>query len=346
MPDQISIKYWGTGGAYLISWATGDGQVGPGVIPPVADSVATKVMVSTSPFVNDSSVISSVGISLTYLYDYSADVQNGTLDYDYLNGAGVATSPVNYASPILHHALVEGLKPSTTYYYRVGDPKFWGGLSQPASFVTLPEPSAKTTYPFRLAVIADIGQTYNTSSMMKRLMASQIDAVSIIGDFTYGDNYDSSGCMYYSFTGVTGHYIGADPSTGLPSFITPAGNWCPFSGPEGDLSEQTYQAKWDTFMRLWQPVFSKFPVMFANGRSQNQHSSNCACSHLLLSLLTCRKPRDRGVAHWSSLHRPQRPLAHPPTQQHLLYEVLWPQAIHPSGLPSDSRQGSDSGRGL
>ena len=53
-----------------------------------------------------------------------------------------------------------------------------------------------------LAIIADIGQTYNTSEMIGRMMKADIDAVNIIGDFTYADNYDSQSCMYYSFYGT------------------------------------------------------------------------------------------------------------------------------------------------
>ena len=41
--------------------------------------------------------------------------------------------------------------------------------------------------------MADVGQTTNTTSMQSRLMASKIDALALIGDFTYADNYGADG---------------------------------------------------------------------------------------------------------------------------------------------------------
>ena len=105
------------------------------------------------------------------------------------NGAGPTWLPINYASPVLHHVLVEGdqktggmhhvltfidtihgrLKPSqtlpnppwnpfippglvpgTTYFYKVGDPRYYYGYSGIMNFTTLGvAPGTAPTYPFR-----------------------------------------------------------------------------------------------------------------------------------------------------------------------------------------------------
>jgi len=251
VPDQVRVLYWGNSN-YLISWSSSDGQVGPSVVPPPANQVQSMVFYSsTDKYLNSSKVMNASGISLTYTYDYSKDVTEGYLLNDYARGPGPSFLPINYVSGVIHHVLVEGLQPGTTYYYKVGDPRYYNGVSGILHFKTLPSnvptPSQPSVYPFRLGVIADVGQTYNTSAMMARLMEVEIDALALIGDFTYADNYDADGCMYYSYLGV---------------------GYCPFTYPEGDIGEQTYQPRWDTFARLFQPLMSKTPLIFTNGNHE------------------------------------------------------------------------------
>jgi hypothetical protein len=247
-PDQIKVIFWGNN-SYLISWASSDGLVGPNVAPPPANLVDSIVMYShTDVYLNTSAVMNATGISLTYTYDYSKDISHGYLLADYLNGPGPTFLTINYVSPVLHHVLLEGLLPGTTYYYKVGDPRYYYGMSPVISFKTMgAAPGMPSALPFRLGVIADVGQTLNTTAMLKRLMETPIDALSLIGDFTYADNYGADGCMYYNFMGA---------------------QLCPFSFPEGDVGEQTYQPRWDTFGRLMQPIMSKIPFMFTNGNHE------------------------------------------------------------------------------
>ena len=65
-----------------------------------------------------------------------------------------------YLSAPLYHAVITGLAPNTRYYYVVGTPS---ALSMEFSFITPPAPNTAATFPFTLGVIADIGQTMNTS---------------------------------------------------------------------------------------------------------------------------------------------------------------------------------------
>lgn len=74
-----------------------------------------------------------------------------------------------YLSANLYHTTVTGLAPGTTYFFVVGSPS--SGYSQEASFTTPPAPNSASVYPYTLGLIADIGQTQNTSKGMGYLAA-------------------------------------------------------------------------------------------------------------------------------------------------------------------------------
>ena len=87
---------------------------------------------------------------------------------------------LNYSSPLLHHVPLVGLMPDTVYYYQCGDPDL--GLSQTYNFTTAPAPGP--AYPLVLGVVADVGQTINSSITIQHLADSQPKYVTLIGDLT------------------------------------------------------------------------------------------------------------------------------------------------------------------
>lgn len=64
----------------------------------------------------------------------------------------------NYTSGFLHSATMNGLEPSTTYYYSCGDEFL--GVSLVKSFVTPPKIGAEQV---TLGVLGDLGQTEDSA---------------------------------------------------------------------------------------------------------------------------------------------------------------------------------------
>ena len=88
--------------------------------------------------------------------------------------------PLNYSSPLLHHTILDKLEPDTEYYYQCGDPTY--GLSSVYSFMTAPVPGPD--YPLVLGVVADVGQTANSSATIQHLADNEPKYVTLIGDLT------------------------------------------------------------------------------------------------------------------------------------------------------------------
>ncbi len=77
---------------------------------------------------------------------------------------------LSYVSGVIHRVKIKHLKPGHTYFYRCGDPDFPGQWSGELNF-TMPRATGRNEFPFRLGVIADIGQTYNSSGALLLLVA-------------------------------------------------------------------------------------------------------------------------------------------------------------------------------
>ena len=83
-------------------------------------------------------------------------------------------------SPVLHHTRVGGLVPGSTYYYKIEGPPgttpFAGSFKVPGGF------------PTRVGVVADPGQTRNTTVTFDFLKEKKPDLLMMAGDLTYSDN--------------------------------------------------------------------------------------------------------------------------------------------------------------
>ena len=94
-----------------------------------------------------------------------------------------------YTSPTIHVVTVDGLDPSTTYFYSVGDFDR-GKTSDVFSFRTAPPPLQPTAF----TVVGDLGQTINSRMTLQRMATfEEADAILHVGDMSYADTEQSSG---------------------------------------------------------------------------------------------------------------------------------------------------------
>ena len=57
-------------------------------------------------------------------------------------------------------------------------------------------PPAVGSYPMTLGVIADVGQTSNSSQTWARMAAQNVQVATLVGDWTYADDYlTNGGCL-------------------------------------------------------------------------------------------------------------------------------------------------------
>eukprot|EP00270_Netrium_digitus_P005828 TRINITY_DN1781_c0_g1_i5.p1 TRINITY_DN1781_c0_g1~~TRINITY_DN1781_c0_g1_i5.p1 ORF type:complete len:499 (-),score=25.51 TRINITY_DN1781_c0_g1_i5:115-1611(-) len=140
---------------------------------------------------------------------------------------GVGT-PTSYTSGKIYSAVIGPLKPSTKYYYQIE--------THPAtfSFTTLPAVGATKV---RIGLMADVGQTFNSSLTYDNALLSNPNVLLFVGDLNYADNY-SPPCQAYA---------GVDMSYST----------CGIGG-----------LRWDSWGRLSQKLFSKIPVVLVPGNHE------------------------------------------------------------------------------
>ncbi|KAL6526667.1 Purple acid phosphatase 15 [Orobanche gracilis] len=216
-PEQISVSLSSTYDSVWISWITGEFQIGETIKPLDPNAVASVVHYGKLRF---PMIHKASGKSLVYsqLYPYQG-LQN-------------------YTSGIIHHVCLTGLEPNTLYYYRCGDPSI-PAMSAIYYFKTMPISSPKS-YPSRIAVMGDLGLTYNSTSTIEHLSSNKPDLVLLVGDVCYANLYLTNG-------------------TGSDCYS------CSF--PDTPIHE-TYQPRWDYWGRFMQPVISKIPVMMVQGNHE------------------------------------------------------------------------------
>ena len=101
-------------------------------------------------------------------------------------------------------------------------------MSDEHSFKTLPAPGP-SNYPYRIAVVGDLGLTYNSTSTFDHMTENNPDLVLMIGDLSYANLYITNG----TGTNDYGKTFGKD---------TPI--------------HETYQPRWDMWQRY--SCYSKF----------------------------------------------------------------------------------------
>ncbi|XP_065876305.1 purple acid phosphatase 15 isoform X1 [Euphorbia lathyris] len=216
-PEQISVSLSFSYDSVWISWITGEFQIGYNIKPLDPKQVA--------------SIVHFGGLR----YPLSHEAKGYSLVYNQLYPfEGLQ----NYTSGIIHHVRLTGLKPDKVYYYRCGDPSI-GAMSAIHSFKTMPVSSPRS-YPSRIAVVGDLGLTYNTTTTISRLISNKPELVLLVGDVTYANLYLTNG-------------------TGSDCYS------CSFS--ETPIHE-TYQPRWDYWGRYMQQLVSQVPIMVVEGNHE------------------------------------------------------------------------------
>lgn len=216
-PEQISVSLSSTHDSFWISWITGEFQIGDNIKPLDPKTVASVIHYGKLRF---PMIHKATGHSLVYSQMYPFE--------------GLR----NYTSGIIHHVRLTGLDPNTLYYYRCGDPSI-PSMSDIYSFKTMPV-SGPRSYPSRVAVVGDLGLTYNSTSTINHLTRNKPDLVLMVGDLSYANLYltngTSSDCYSCSFSDTPIH--------------------------------ETYQPRWDYWGRFMQPLVSKVPIMMVQGNHE------------------------------------------------------------------------------
>lgn len=115
---------------------------------------------------------------------------------------------------------ISGLLPNATYYFTCGD--YAQGIMSPEhSFTTLPSPSP-LNYPARVAVVGDLGLTYNSTTTVDHMLQNDPTLLLMIGDLSYANQYTTTGNSSSCYS-------------------------CSF--PNSPIRE-TYQPHWDNWQRL------------------------------------------------------------------------------------------------
>ncbi|KAG2485785.1 hypothetical protein HYH03_015496 [Edaphochlamys debaryana] len=210
------------GRSYLVSWYTGAPTVGSDLTQPDTSSLMAYAAVKADALSTSSAMMGRrmppprghrppamwtsrtfTGSVITYLRQY--------ID---------ANANASYLSPHINHVVLKDLAPSTSYTYQLSDAS--GKLVGSYKFKTLP--LSKDVYPLRVGLIADIGQTVNSSDTRDHLMANMPQVVIMVGDNTYADNYGAQ-------------------------------------SPDLKNGKGTNQQRWDTYSQLWQPLYSTVPIL-------------------------------------------------------------------------------------
>ncbi|XP_073281301.1 purple acid phosphatase 15-like isoform X1 [Primulina huaijiensis] len=216
-PEQISVSLSSSHDSIWISWITGEFQMGGNIKPLDPKTIASVVHYGKLRF---PMIHKATGESLVYSQLYSFE--------------GLE----NYTSGIIHHVRLTGLEPNTLYYYRCGDPSKQL-MSAIHSFKTMPV-SGPRSYPSRIALVGDLGLTYNTTSTIDHLRSNNPDLILLVGDVCYANLYLTNGtgsdCYSCSFADTPIH--------------------------------ETYQPRWDYWGRFMKPLVSKVPIMMVQGNHE------------------------------------------------------------------------------
>ncbi|KAL2249465.1 UNVERIFIED_CONTAM: Purple acid phosphatase 15 [Sesamum indicum] len=216
-PEQISVSLSYNYDSVWISWITGEFQIGKSIKPLNPQSIASIVHYGKLRF---PMTHKATGESLIYSQLYPFE--------------GLR----NYTSGIIHHVRLAALEPNTIYYYRCGDPSI-PAMSEIYYFKTMPISTPKS-YPSRIAVVGDLGLTYNSSSTIEHLTSNRPDLVLMVGDVCYANLYLTNGTSSDCYS-------------------------CSF--PDTPIHE-TYQPRWDYWGRFMQPLISKVPIMMVQGNHE------------------------------------------------------------------------------
>ncbi|KAJ6088418.1 acid phosphatase AphA [Penicillium sp. IBT 16267x] len=182
---------------------------------------------------------------------------------------------VTMCNEFFHNVEITGLKPSSTYYYKI--PAANGTTeSQVLSFTTAQEAGAAKD--FTVAVIMDMGYT-NAQGTYKALTKDldQFDFILHGGDLSYADDWYSGilPCVDdwpVCYNGISSELPNGGPLPELYKKPLPEGEIPDQGGPFGGDSSTIYETNWDTWQGWMNPITTRTPYMVLPGN----HEAACA----------------------------------------------------------------------
>ncbi|CAN1278715.1 Purple acid phosphatase 23 [Linum perenne] len=217
-PEQIALAASSSPTSMWVSWVTGEAKIGVNVTPLDPASVGSEVWYGKESG------------------KYTAKVRGNSTVYTQLYPF---EGLLNYTSAIIHHVRILGLEPGTKYYYKCGDSSITA-MSDELVFETMPMPGPDS-YPARVAVVGDLGLTWNSSSTIDHLTMNEPSILLMVGDLTYANQYLTTG------------------GKGASCYS------CAF--PDSPIRE-TYQPRWDAWGRFMEPLTSRIPMMVIEGNHE------------------------------------------------------------------------------
>ncbi|KAL6758152.1 Metallo-dependent phosphatase-like protein [Haematococcus lacustris] len=215
------------GSSYLVSWFSGDATTG------AASGLNTSATNSSQAQVTAWPLRPAAAQGAAARGRELKTWQGRSLAYSRVYTAAAAAN-YSYLSPAIYHVLLSGLEPRTTYGVKLGG---LGRTTPDLVFTTLADRTVprQQRYPLRVGLIADVGQTANSSVTQTRLVANRPDVILHVGDNTYADIY---GPMNFE-------------DSPLPPY-----------------SSGTNQKRWDSHASLWATAFNSTPVLNCIGNHE------------------------------------------------------------------------------
>ena len=128
---------------------------------------------------------SDVFVSLTQDGSNAAHFSGSSTSYQFPAYSYSQSVYPAYSSPFMHNAVITGLSPGTTYYYRCGD-NSTSDFSGMLQFTTMPAPGDAGILSF--AVIGDLGMTNDSRATLNHMMMNpSLSMVLHAGDLSYAD---------------------------------------------------------------------------------------------------------------------------------------------------------------
>lgn len=188
-------------------------------------------------------------------------------------------SAVTQCSQFFHDVQISGLKPSTTYYYKIlaGNGTT---VSNVLNFTTAQAVGDKAQ--FTMAVLNDMGYT-NAAGTFKYLHAAADEGLAFAwhgGDLSYADDWmsgilpcESDWPVCYNGTSSELPNTPADGVLDNPDYLTPlpAGEVPNQGGPLGGDMSPIYESNWDLWQQWMSSLTLKIPYMVLPGN----HEPSC-----------------------------------------------------------------------
>ncbi|KAL6761255.1 Metallo-dependent phosphatase-like protein [Haematococcus lacustris] len=209
------------GVSYLISWFTGGPQIGRvGVIsqPDLSNTVAQVTLYRDDSAPGNCSCslrepIAVMGKAITYMRMYRT----------------AALANYSYVSPVINHVVVE-LESAVHYTYTVGDGVLTSTPMHLTSLASLYD-TPRLRYPLRVGLMADVGQSENSTATRNHLMMNGPEVIINVADLTYADTYSAV-------------------------------------GPDVHIGAGTNQQRWDSWNMLWAPLLNNTPMLNCAGNHE------------------------------------------------------------------------------